>query len=86
MTPPLPLLLTPLATPVALTFGVLLLRTLDDFLRVERGAAGSGALLAGARLRDDEHHRHIDDDARAFAQNCRQHERDPDKRHVDAEI
>src|SRR5262245_55993436 len=77
---PLPLLLTPLTLPMALPFGILLLRPLDHFLRVEWRTTRSRAFLARLRFRHDEHHRHVDDDAGAFGEDGGQDEDDADDR------
>src|SRR4029453_11010589 len=86
VTPPLPLLLTPLTTPVALTFGDLPRRAVDHFLGIEWSAAGCRALFARARLGHDEHHRDINNDAGPFGEDAGQHEHDADDRHLDSQV
>ena len=66
VSPPMPLLLPPVPPPVAGAFGVLLLRAVDHFLRVERQAARDRPLLRRLRLGNDEHHQDIPEHGGAF--------------------
>src|SRR4026209_1295633 len=86
VTAPMPLLLAPVPSPVAGTPVILSLRPLDHFFGAERRTARRRAFLTRAPLRDDEHHRDINKDARSLADQCRQDEPDPDKCDVNAEI